>query len=65
MRNHNPKLTAEQDCPQESSPMDERRFVLETLRKNGWNIASAARSLRMKRSEFTRLLRQHGLRDVL
>lgn len=43
--------------------MDEREFIRETLRRNGGNSTSAARSLKMKRSEFVRLLRRYGLRD--
>jgi transcriptional regulator with GAF, ATPase, and Fis domain len=43
----------------------ERYVVLEALRKNGWNIAKAAKSVRMNHSQFVRLLRKYGFRDVL
>ena len=43
----------------------ERYLVLEALRNNGWNIAKAAKSIGLTRSQLVRILRKYGFRDVL
>ncbi|MDH5187191.1 MAG: helix-turn-helix domain-containing protein [bacterium] len=43
----------------------ERLLVLDALRKNKWNIAKAAKSIKMSQAQFSRILRRFGFRDVL
>jgi transcriptional regulator with GAF, ATPase, and Fis domain len=40
----------------------ERRFVLEALGRNGWNVSRAARDTGMLRPNFHALMRKHGVR---
>jgi DNA-binding NtrC family response regulator len=42
----------------------ERRFVLDALRRNGWNVSRAARDTGMLRPNFHALMRRHGVRAV-
>jgi transcriptional regulator of acetoin/glycerol metabolism len=44
---------------------NERLLVLEALRKNQWNITKAAQSSKMSRTQFVRILKKFGFRDVL
>ena len=45
----------------------EKNFIIQTLRKTGGNISEAARSTRMHRKQFQRLMKRYNLRpqDVL
>jgi DNA-binding NtrC family response regulator len=40
----------------------ERRFLLDALGRNGWNVSRAARQTGMLRTNFHALMRKHGLR---
>ena len=40
----------------------ERRFVLEALRRTGWNVSRAARETGMLRTNFHALMRKHHVR---
>jgi two-component system, NtrC family, response regulator PilR len=40
----------------------ERRFVLEALRRNDWNVSRAARETGILRPNFHALMRRHGIR---
>ena len=40
----------------------ERRFVLDALTRNGWNVSRAARQTGMLRPNFHALMRKHGVR---
>jgi DNA-binding NtrC family response regulator len=40
----------------------ERAFVIEALRRNGWNVTRAARETGMHRPNFHALMRKHGVR---
>jgi DNA-binding NtrC family response regulator len=39
----------------------EKRFVVEALRRNDWNVTRAAREVRMQRTNFQALMRKYGL----
>jgi len=54
-----------EDDPISNDGQSERHIVLEALRKNGWNITKAAKSVRMTQLQFIRILRRYGFRDVL
>jgi DNA-binding NtrC family response regulator len=40
----------------------ERRFVIEALRRSGWNVSRAARETGLQRPNFHALMRKHGIR---
>ncbi len=40
----------------------ERRFVIEALRRSGWNVSRAARETGLLRPNFHALMRKHGVR---
>ncbi len=40
----------------------ERRFVIEALRRSGWNVSRAARETGLQRPNFHALMRKHGVR---
>jgi len=39
----------------------EKRFVLEALRRNDWNVTRAARDVKMQRTNFQALMRKYGI----
>jgi len=39
----------------------EKRFLVEALRRNDWNVTRAAREVRMQRTNFQALMRKYGL----
>jgi transcriptional regulator with GAF, ATPase, and Fis domain len=40
----------------------EKRFVLEALKRNGWNVTHSASETAMLRTNFQALMRKHGIR---
>jgi DNA-binding NtrC family response regulator len=39
----------------------EKRFLLQALEKNGWNVSRAARQVGLQRSNFQSLMKKHGI----
>ena len=39
----------------------EKRFLLQALEKNGWNVSRAARQVGLQRSNFQALMKKHGI----
>ena len=40
----------------------ERRFVIEALKRNAWNVTRSANETAMLRSNFQALMKKHGIR---
>jgi sigma-54 dependent transcriptional regulator, acetoin dehydrogenase operon transcriptional activator AcoR len=50
-----------QELRAESVDRIERLFVLKALRRSGWNVSQAARSVGMARPNLHALMRKHGI----
>ncbi len=53
---------AKKDLRKKVTSEIEKRFLLEALERNGWNISNSAKETGMDRRNFQNLMRRHGLK---